>query len=125
MQALEFIRINAGLTIRVSDVADHLGVSPRWAENRFKQALGHSLHQAIHEARMATVRNMVTGTDRPFAEIAAQCGFRSANHLCKIFKAAFGSTMSSLRQEGDQTLNVQRSAPNAEASAQPGRPRVS
>lgn len=101
IRALEFIRINAGLNIRVSDIAEHLGVSPRWAENRFKQALGHSLHHEIHAARMATVRNMVTATDRPFSEIAACCGFRSANHLCKIFKDAFGCTMSSLRQTAE------------------------
>jgi AraC-like DNA-binding protein len=40
---------------------------------------------------------MVTSTDRPFSEIAARCGFQSANHLCKLFKAAYGCTMGSLR----------------------------
>ncbi len=97
IRALEFIRINAGLNIRVSDVAEHLSVSPRWAESRFKQALGHSLHQEIHTVRMVTARNMVTATDRPLSEIAARCGFQSANHLCKLFKDAYGCTMSSLR----------------------------
>ena len=100
IQALEFIRINAGLNIRVSDVAEHLGVSPRWAENRFKQALGHSLHQEIHNVRMSTARSMVIATDRPFSEVAARCGFRSANHLCKLFKDVYGCTMGELRQTG-------------------------
>jgi LacI family transcriptional regulator len=98
--ALEFIRINAGLNLRVSDVAEHLGVSPRWAEERFKQALGHSLHEEIHRTRMATLRKMVAATDRPFTEIAAQCGFRSVNHLCKLFKEAFGCTMGDMRRSG-------------------------
>ena len=98
IRALEHIRINAGLNIRVSDVAEHLGVTPRWAEKSCREALGRSLHQEIHQVRMATVRAMVASTDRPFAEIAARCGFRSANHLCKLFKAAFGQTMSDARR---------------------------
>lgn len=98
IRALEFIRINSGLNIRVSDVAEHLAVTPRWAESRFKQALGHSLHQEIHSVRMATARTMVEAADRPLAEIAARCGFRSASHLCKLFKEAYGCTMSSLRR---------------------------
>ena len=99
IHALEFIRINAGLNIRVSDVAGHIGVTPRWAESRFKKVLGHSLHQEIHSVRMATVRTMVTSTDRPFFEIAGQCGFQNVNHLCKLFKITYGQTMSELRQE--------------------------
>lgn len=97
IRALEYIRINAGLNIRVSDVADHLGVSPRWAETRFKNAMGKSLHDEIHLTRMKAILNMVSDTDRPFSEIAARCGFRSANHLCRLFKVEFGRTMSEMR----------------------------
>jgi len=99
IRALEFIRINSGLNIRVSDVAEHLGVTPRWAEGRFKEALGHSLHHEIDRIRMATAHAMVTGTERPFAEIAARCGFRSVTHLCKLVKTRYGRTMSDLRRE--------------------------
>ena len=102
IRTLEYIRINAGLNIRVSDVADYLGVTPRWAENRFKETMGHSLHQEIHRVRMATARTMVISTDRSFSEIAALCGFQSANHLCKLFKAGFGCTMGTLRQSGNK-----------------------
>lgn len=98
IRALEFVRINAGLDIRVSDVAKHLGVSSRWAENLFKQTVGQSLHQWIHEVRMASVRTMVTATGSPFSEIAKRCGFRNVNYLCRIFKRTYGSTMTSLRQ---------------------------
>lgn len=104
IRALEFVRINAGLNIRVSDVAEHLGVSPRWAENLFKQTVGQSLHQWIHEVRMASVRNMVTATDSPFSEIAKRCGFRNVNYLCRIFKRTYGSTMTRLRQADNRRM---------------------
>lgn len=101
IQALEFIRINSGLNIRVSDVAEHLGVTPRWAENRFKHALGRSLHQEIHQVRMATAQKMVSSTRQPFTEIATRCGFRSVNHLCKLFRETYGVTMGQLRSSGE------------------------
>lgn len=97
IRAMEYIRINSGLNIRVSDVAEHLGVTPRWAEGRFKKVTGQSLHQEIHVARMATVLKMVTDSDQTFNEIAAVCGFSGTNHLCKLFKNTFGRTMSEMR----------------------------
>lgn len=99
IRALEFIRINAGLNIRVSDVAAHLGVTPRWAERLFKTTLGESLHQRIHTVRMTAVRKMVTATESPFSEIARCCGFRNMNHLCRLFKRTYGCTMTGLRAQ--------------------------
>ncbi len=97
IRALEFIRINAGLTIRVSDVAEHLGVTRRWAEMRFQKTLGHSILEAIQRARMATICSMLKETDLPFREISRRCGFSQPHHLCTVFRQQFGMTMSSYR----------------------------
>lgn len=99
IRALEFIRINAGLTIRVSDVAGHLGVTCRWAEMRFQQTLGQSVHDTIQKARMTTVCSMLKETALPFAEISKRCGFAQPNHLCAVFKRQFGMTMSDYRTQ--------------------------
>lgn len=103
IRALEFIRINGGLTIRVSDVAEHLGVSCRWAEMRFQQTLGSSVHDAIRRARMATVCAMLKETDLPLSAISKKSGFAHPNHLCALFKRQFGTTMSDyrLRAQGE------------------------
>lgn len=111
IRALEFIRINGGLTIRVSDVANHLGVTCRWAELRFQQSLGRSIHNTIQHARMTTVCAMLKETSLAFSEISRRCGFAQPNHLCTIFKQQFGMTMSAYRHDGNKgrthlTLNV-------------------
>jgi len=98
IQALEFIRINAGLNIRVSDVANHLGVTRRWVEKRFGQALNRSVLDEIQRVRMDTIRALVSQTSQPFTHIANRCGFTSANHLGIIFKERFGVTMSDYRR---------------------------
>lgn len=98
IRALEFIRINAGLGIRASDVAAHLGVTQRWVEKRFAQTMDRSVMEEIQRVRMDTVRSLVAQTEHPFSAIAKRCGFTSANHLGVLFRKTFGSTMSAFRQ---------------------------
>ncbi len=109
IRALEYIRINAGLNIRVTDVAGHLGVTRRWLEKRFAAELDRSVLDEIQRVRFETVRGLVSQTDLAFTEIARRCGFTSANHLGIIFKAHFGVTMSAYRK-GQQPLPVNATA---------------
>jgi len=99
IRALEYIRINAGLNIRVTDVAGHLGVTRRWIEKRFAAELDRSVLDEIQRVRFETVRGLVSQTGLAFTEIARRCGFTSANHLGIIFKAHFGVTMSAYREQ--------------------------
>ena len=99
INAMEFIRINAGLNIRVADVAEHTGVSERWLEKRFSAELGRSVVKEIHRLRSQTIHNLVTKTKMPFAQIATRCGFTNSNHLSVLFKKTFGETMSSARKK--------------------------
>ena len=99
IEALEYIRINAGLNIRVSDVAEHVKVTPRWLEKRFDNALGISVIDEIKRLRMETVLRLITETQQPFDQIARKCGFSSVNHLRKIFREEHGQSMSDYREE--------------------------
>jgi len=99
IDALEFVRINAGLNIRVSDVADQVKVSSRWLEKRFDCVLGRSIIDEIKRVRMETILRLVTQTQQPFDQIARKCGFSSVNHLRKLFREEHGQTMSACREQ--------------------------
>jgi LacI family transcriptional regulator len=99
IDALEYIRINAGLNIRVSDVAEHVKITPRWLEKRFDSTLGISVIEEIKRLRMETVLRLITETQQPFDQIARKCGFSSVNHLRKIFREEHGESMSEYRAE--------------------------
>jgi len=103
IDALEFVRINAGLNIRVSDVADQVKVSSRWLEKRFDCVLGRSVIDEIKRVRMETVLRLVTQTQQPFDQIARKCGFSSVNHLRKVFREERKETMSACRGRGAQS----------------------
>ena len=99
IDALEFVRINAGLNIRVSDVSDHVKVSPRWLEKRFDCVLGRSVIDEIKRVRMETILRLVTQTLQPFDQIARKCGFSSVNHLRTLFREERSQTMSACREQ--------------------------
>lgn len=96
--ALEFVRINAGLNIRVSDVAEHIKVSPRWLEKRFECVLGRTVMDEIKRVRMDTILRLVTQTKQPFDQIAKKCGFSSVSHLRRLFREEQLQTMSACRK---------------------------
>ena len=110
IDALEFVRINAGLNIRVSDVADHIKISPRWLEKRFDCVLNRSVIDEIKRVRMETILRLVSQTQQPFDQIAKKCGFASVNHLRALFREETGQTMSACRGQAPVRRHaVQRS----------------
>ncbi|MDO5552242.1 MAG: XylR family transcriptional regulator [Planctomycetia bacterium] len=99
IKALEFIRINNGCQIRVSDVIHHVNVSQRTLENHFQTLLGTSIMDQIKKVRNETILRLVRETDTPVKEIALQVGFETSIHLCSVFRKEFGMTISTYRRD--------------------------
>jgi LacI family transcriptional regulator len=90
--ALRFIRLGAHRPFQVRDVAEHIGLSRRSLELRFRKALGHTVLTEIRRIQMERVKAFLIETDFPIQKIAGQCGFASGNYLGKIFRRKFGET---------------------------------
>ena len=84
--ALRFIQLGVSRPLRVLDVAEHIGLSRRSLELRFRRALGYTVLKAIRQAQLERVRAFLIETDLPIQQIAAQCGFANGNYLGKIFR---------------------------------------
>ena len=98
VKAVEFIRINSGISMHVTDVVKHLKVSRRLAELRFRQAVGHSIHDELQKARLAQVRRLLQETDLPISEISEQCGYESESYLGLVFRRHYAMTMRQFRK---------------------------
>ena len=98
-QATAFIRRNALKGIGAMDVVNHLGVSRRLADVRFRQFTGQSILAAILKVRLDEVKRRLRDTNTPIAKIAAACGFRGENYAKKLFKSRFGVSMSVWRAQ--------------------------
>ncbi len=98
VRAVEFIRINSGIGMNVTDVVKHLKVSRRLAELRFRQAVGHSIHDELQSARLAQVRRLLQETDLSVTEITDHCGYESESYLGLVFRKQFNMTMRQFRK---------------------------
>jgi LacI family transcriptional regulator len=85
--------------IRVSDVVEHAGVSPRLANLRFSQTRGHSIQADIVERRLKEAKRLLSATDWSMKRIAERCGFKSQIVLAHLFSSRFGKSMRQWRSD--------------------------
>ena len=86
IRAMEFIRENALRGISACDVVEHLRVSRRLADLRFREAHGKSMLEAILDMRLKEARRLLADTRLSVSDVATRCGFRSP----AAFRAVFG-----------------------------------
>lgn len=99
LRAQEFIRKNAANSIRVEDVVQHLGVSRRLAEMRFRSLQGRTIREEIEECRLEEVAKQILTSRLPMRKIAASCGYRNVSHLGVLFRKRYGTTLLGWRRE--------------------------
>ena len=97
-RAKRFILENACGTIRVDDVADHVGVSRRLLEMRMREIDGSTVRGLIEDARFAVLKRLLSATSRPLASIARECGYSDAHVLAHLFKKRTGMSMREFRR---------------------------
>ena len=89
-RALAYIREHAADGITVDDVVDHVNVSRCLLYLRFREQLGKSVLAAITERRVAMLKAKLKTSAAPVTQLALACGFPTAGHATRVFKAATG-----------------------------------
>ncbi len=83
----------------VSDVARQLPVTQRSLERRFREALGHTIHDEIIRCRLERARRLLTKTDMSIGEVAAAAGFPNSDNMGRSFQRFEGVSPSSYRRK--------------------------
>jgi AraC family transcriptional regulator len=84
--------------IGLGEVAAAVGLSPYHFARGFRAATGLPPHAWRNTRRIAQAQQLLAGSDRPIAEIAAACGFCSQAHLTTAFRRATGTTPAAWRR---------------------------
>ena len=98
MQALLFIRQYACQGIKTAQVAAYVGISRSSLESHFRQVRGCSVHDEILRFKLAAAAKGLENRALAIADIAASCGFKSAQYLHTVFRREFGCTPGAYRQ---------------------------
>ena len=96
---LDFIQANAcSGNLRIEDVAKMMGCSRTLAINRFKQATGKSILEAINDIRFERACQLLKNSNCTIYEIVTACGYDSESFFKKLFRARTGVTMREYRK---------------------------
>ncbi len=94
---LDYIQEHLDQEIRLSDLANLVGISRFHFSHLFKQSLGVSPYQYLLRQRIEQVKRLLKQTDLSILEIALTCGFSSHSHLGKQFRQLTGMTPKAYR----------------------------
>lgn len=83
---MPFITDHVHQDLDVEQVAAHIATTRRTLSRRFDSSLGRTIHQAITQLRLERVKRLLVESDATLKSVAAECGFRDAIHLCKVFQ---------------------------------------
>ena len=97
-RALAYIHEHAAEGISVDDVADHVNASRRLLYLRFGEVLGKTVLAAITEQRISMLKSKLKSSSIPVAKLALDCGFSTAGHANRVFKASEGMSMRDWRR---------------------------
>lgn len=99
--ALRYIRDHLADGIGARDVIDHAPASASTLQRRFKDHRGQTVGQALHQARIRRVEQLLLRDGRPLAEVAVDAGYDHLSQMCREFKRATGSTPTAYRHRFD------------------------
>jgi transcriptional regulator GlxA family with amidase domain len=77
---------NLGRDLRVENLAERAGMSPRTFARVFRQKTGRTPAKAVEELRVEAARRALEESASPIQEIAARAGFQSEEHLRRAFR---------------------------------------
>jgi AraC family transcriptional regulator len=92
VQVLDYINEHLDQDIKLTDLAQLLGISQFHFSHLFKQAIAVSPYQYLIQQRIERAKQLLKQTDRSIMDVALDCGFNSHSHLTKKFRQLTGMT---------------------------------
>lgn len=83
----------------LDDAARSVGLGRRRFSELFREITGESWRRHINKLRMDYAKKLLVSTERSVTAIAFECGFEELSHFHHSFKASYGTTPVSFRQQ--------------------------
>lgn len=95
---LDYIENNYFKNIKISDIADYIGINRSYLTTCFKKSTNMSPRQYLNEYRINKAKLLLTNTQRPIHEIAAEVGYEDSLAFSKVFKGHAGMSPKAYRK---------------------------
>jgi AraC family L-rhamnose operon transcriptional activator RhaR len=104
--AVRYIHDNLSRRLSVSEVADHVALSPRHFTRLFQEFTGATPADYIETARMHRALHLLRHSRRSVKEIATAAGYSDPHHFSRVFSRRFGLSPEQWRQSGQPVPGV-------------------
>lgn len=91
-QALTFIHDNYAYDLKITDIADAVGLERSYMYRIFMAKTGQSLKSYLIQYQLKKARLMLMQPEANITEVAYTCGFRSSSTFYKQFKKQYNTT---------------------------------
>ena len=88
--AIRSIREGATRGLGIAELVTESGLSRWQLEERFRRAVGRSIHDDILHVRLEEARRLVTTTNLPMKAVAPRAGLSSVAYITTLFRRHFG-----------------------------------
>ena len=99
--ALDFIRNNY-TTVKVSDVADYIGIHRSYLTSIFKKKVGISPQEYLMQYKLKQSQRLLLETQLPIQEVALRVGYDNPLTFSKIFKNEYGASPKNYRIQNQE-----------------------
>ena len=90
--AMQILRNRAGEQIRITDIAQRVGVDCAYLARAFRRAHGETMGETLRRVRAKRAASLLASTPMPLAEVAWTAGFADQSHFCRVFLSQSGMT---------------------------------
>lgn len=97
-KAMEYIEANYQQAIKITEVADYVGINRSYLANIFQKAKGCSTQEYLMSIRMENATVLLKNTSQPINEISRKVGYMDQLAFSKIFKKYYGISPRKYRQ---------------------------
>lgn len=102
---LDYIECNYDKNIKISDIADYIGINRSYLTSCFKKVMNVSPHRYLLEYRMMKAETLLLSTDKTINEISAQVGYEDSLAFSKVFKSYTGMSPKTFRKKAGNNSN--------------------
>jgi AraC family transcriptional regulator, glycine betaine-responsive activator len=100
VEASELMAANIEEPLALLEIAEATGISLRQLERLFHRYYDVTPAQYYLALRLRRARELLAHTSAPIMQVTVACGFQTASHFCKAYRAQFGHSPSDHRRRG-------------------------
>ena len=89
-KAVSYLTSHLDENIRITDVAEEVGVAPAYLQRIFRQSTGMTIVDYLNKQRIQQSKRLLMFTDDPVMDVAVAAGFNSRQHFFRVFQAETG-----------------------------------